>query len=72
MLFEGRNSLTILGIHMLIMGVVGIILKKFMPVGSVYYLVLFTLIVIVSNICILLFNRYTPFLVNHNAKPRES
>jgi hypothetical protein len=30
MLFEGRNSLTILGVHMLIMGVVAILLKRFM------------------------------------------
>lgn len=65
MLFEGRNSLTILGIHMLIMGVAGILLKRFVSVGGFYYLLLFTFIVIVSNICIWLFNRYVPFLVNH-------
>lgn len=65
MLFEGRNSLTILGIHMLIMGVVAILLKRFMQVGGLYYAALFIMIVIVSNICIVLFNRYVPFLVNH-------
>ena len=65
MLFEGRNSLTILGIHMLIMGVAGILLKRLMPVGGFFYLILFVFIVIASNICILLFNRFVPFLVNH-------
>lgn len=65
MVFEGRNSLTILGVHMLVMGVVAILLKKFLLRGGAYYLLLFVIIVVLSNICILLFNRYVPFLVNH-------
>lgn len=64
-IFEGINSGTILGTHMLAMGVVGILLKHFMPVGALYYVFQFVLIVIVCNICIALFNRYVPFLVNH-------
>lgn len=65
MLFEGRNSLTILGVHMLIMGVVAILLKRFMAVDNVYYFLLFLAIVSISNVCVVLFNRYVPFLVNH-------
>lgn len=65
MLFEGRNSLTILGVHMLIMGVVAILLKRFMAVDNVYYFLLFLAIVAISNVCVVLFNRYIPFLVNH-------
>lgn len=65
MLFEGRNSLTILGVHMLIMGVVAILMKRLMPVGGLYYTFLFLIIVVISNLCVLFFNRYVPFLVNH-------
>lgn len=65
MLFEGRNSLTILGVHMLIMGVVAILLKRFMAVDNIYYFLLFLAIVAISNVCVVLFNRYVPFLVNH-------
>lgn len=68
MVFEGRNSLTILGVHMLVMGVMAILLKKIMPMGWSYYLILFVVIVVLSNICILLFNRYVPFLVNHKTE----
>lgn len=68
MVFEGRNSLTILGVHMLVMGVMAILLKKIMPMGWSYYLILFVIIVVLSNICILLFNRYVPFLVNHKTE----
>lgn len=64
-LFEGSNSLTILGTHMLVMGVAAIFVKRFMTVGTVYYIVLFMIIVAASNVCIMLFNRYVPFLVNH-------
>lgn len=64
-LFEGRNSITILGVHLLIMGVVSILLKRFMPIGVLYYLALFVIIVAGCNLCIILFNRYVPFLVNH-------
>lgn len=66
MLFQGRNSLTILGVHMLIMGVVAILLKRLMPIGWIYYTLQFITIVGISNICVVLFNRYVPFLVNHN------
>lgn len=65
MIFEGQNSLTILGVHMLVMGVTSIILKRFMSIGTLYYALLFLIIVVVSNLCILLFNRYVPFLVNY-------
>ncbi len=65
LLFEGRNSLTILGVHMLIMGVAAIILKRFMAAGVIYDIFLFLIIVAFSNLCVILFNRYVPFLVNH-------
>ena len=65
MLFEGRNSLTILGVHMLIMGVVALLLTRLIPAGCLYYTILFSIIVVISNICVVLFNRYVPFLVNH-------
>lgn len=67
MAFEGRNSLTILGVHMLIMGMASVLLKHFIPVGGLFYLLLFFIILIVCNICIVLFNRYVPFLVNHKS-----
>ena len=65
LLFEGRNSLTILGIHLLVMSVASILLKHFISGGILYHAVLLTIVLIVCNICILLFNRYLPFLVNH-------
>lgn len=65
LLFEGRNSLTILGVHMLIMGVAAILLKRFMTTGVLYDIFLFLIIVAFSNLCVILFNRYVPFLVNH-------
>lgn len=64
-LFEGRNSITILGVHLLIMGVASILLKRILPIGVLYYLALFAIIVAGCNLCIILFNRYVPFLVNH-------
>lgn len=66
MLFEGRNSLTILGVHMLFMGVAGLVMKHFIAEGVLYFFVLFLIVLVFSNISILIFNRYTPFLVNHN------
>ncbi len=66
LLFEGRNSLTILGVHMLIMGVAAILLKRFMTTGVLYDIFLFLIIVAFSNLCVILFNRYVPFLVNHH------
>ena len=71
MIFEGQNSLTILGVHMLVMGVASIILKRFMSIGTLYYALLFLIIVVVSNLCILLFNRYVPFLVNYRSTIRS-
>lgn len=65
LLFDGRNSLTILGVHMLIMGVAAILLKRFMTTGVLYDIFLFLIIVAFSNLCVILFNRYVPFLVNH-------
>ena len=65
LMFEGRNSLTILGVHMLIMGAGSLFLKMLIPISSFYYFTLFFFIVSISNICVLLFNRYVPFLVNH-------
>lgn len=65
LLFDGRNSLTILGVHMLIMGVAAILLKRFMTTGVLYDIFLFLIIVALSNLCVILFNRYVPFLVNH-------
>lgn len=63
--FEGRNSLTILGLHMLAMGVIAILLKVLLPVGLLYHTLLFVLIVVVCNLFVFLFNRYVPFFVNH-------
>lgn len=63
-LFEGRNSLTILGVHLLVMSVASILLKHFIS-GVFYYMVLLAIVLIVCNVCILLFIRYIPFLVNH-------
>lgn len=65
MLFEGRNSLTILGIHMLVMAGVSLVLSRIQLQGWLYFGIQFVVVVFVSNICILLFNRYVPFLVNH-------
>lgn len=67
LLFDGINSLTILGTHLLVMVTAAIFVKRFMTVGTVYYIVLFMIIVAASNVCILLFNRYVPFLVNHKS-----
>ncbi len=64
-LFEGKNSLTILGIHMLVQGIVGAILKQLFSSGTFYYILLFIIEVILCNVCIVLFNEYVPFLVNH-------
>ena len=66
-LFEGSNSLTILGTHMLVRAIAELFVKRFMTVGSFYYIVLFMIIVAASNVCILLFNRYVPYLVNHKS-----
>ena len=64
-LYEGKNSLTILGIHMLFQIVLGLALKMVLPVGTYYYLLLFVLELIGCNIGVWIFNRYVPFLVNH-------
>lgn len=64
--YEGRNSLTILGIHMLAIALVSKILVKIVAKASVvYYVALFVAVVLVCNVCVWLFNRYVPFLVNH-------
>ena len=65
MLFEGRNSLTILGVHMLFMAGVSLVLNRIVPHGWIFFIIQFVVVVFVSNICIFLFNRYVPFLVNH-------
>ena len=69
-LFEGRNSLTILGVHLLVMGVVSLFLKRTIPIGVIYYTVQFFIVLAVCNICIVMFNRYVPFLVNHKNRYR--
>ena len=66
LLFEGKNSLTILGVHMLAQSFVGVILKRFMTVEFGYFIVLFLVELAICNLCVLLFNRYVPFLVNHH------
>lgn len=68
LLFEGQNSITILGVHLLVMGVAAIPLKRFLVEGWLYYTLMFLIIVVASNACILLFNRFVPFLVNHPPK----
>lgn len=68
LLFEGRNSITILGVHLIVMSVASNLLKDYLSNKSLYYLVLFVIVFIVSNICILLFNKYIPFFVNGKKK----
>ena len=63
--FEGRNSMTILGVHLLAKSVVIVLLERFMVKNGLFYLALFFIIAIISNICIFLFNRFVPSLVNH-------
>ena len=64
-LFEGSNSLTILGIHLIVMSVATILLRMILQEGIMYYILMFLVIIIVCNICIMLFNSYVPYLVNH-------
>ena len=66
--FEGMNSLTILGVHMLAIPFGKIFLAKLNISGSMYFVLLFLFVTIVSNICVLLFNRYLPFFVNKPSK----
>lgn len=61
--YEGENSLTILGTHLLAMSVVLIFLRH-VPLGLAYYPVLFVLICAICNVCIILFNKYIPFFIN--------
>lgn len=71
-LFEGRNSLTILGVHLLVMGLAMLLLNRFLSVGTFYYLMLFIIIVAACNLCIVVFNCYIPFFVNHKRKKQEN
>jgi len=66
-LFEGRNSITILGVHLLAMGIITILMKQDCIVNNLilYYIMSFFVIVLICNVCIFLFNRYLPFFVNH-------
>ena len=64
-LFEGRNSLTILGTHLVAMGGVKIMLNRFLAESISYWVMMFIFIVIVSNLTVVTFNRYVPYLVNH-------
>lgn len=63
--YEGKNSLTILGIHMLAIPVVSAVLGHFLKEGTNFYILLFVFVLLICNICVWLFNRYVPFLVNH-------
>lgn len=67
LLFEGQNSLTILGTHLLVMSVNAVILGRFLPENVLYYVLQVLIIIVACNICILLFNRFVPFLVNHKS-----
>ncbi len=40
------------------------VLTRFMDEGIIYYIILFIVILVVCNICVFFFNKYTPFLVN--------
>lgn len=64
--FEGRNSMTILGVHMLIIPIEKMLLDRIHINGIVYYSILLFFVVVISNLAVWLFNRYVPFLVNHS------
>lgn len=70
LLFEGKNSLTILGVHLLFQMVMGSFLMIVFPLGPAYWMSLFILLVIGCNASVMLFNRYVPFLVNQQNKTR--
>jgi len=63
-LFEGVNSLTILGIHAVVQTALFMFLKVFLQPSVCFYVVAFILELIVVNICVIGFNRYVPYLVN--------
>ncbi len=62
--FYGRNSLTVLGVHLLGMGACTAILPRFLTPGFLYYSVMFFLILVFCTFCICIFNRFCPVLVN--------
>lgn len=62
--FFGSNSLTVLGTHLIAMSIVKRILQLFMKEGPQYYVILFAVVVMSCTICIFIFNKYLPRLVN--------
>lgn len=63
--FEGRDSMTILGV-LLIIPIEKMLLDRIHINGIVYYSILLFFVVVISNLAVWLFNRYVPFLVNHS------
>lgn len=66
LIYQGQNSLTILGTHLIAIGTFGIIMDKLCIKGLAFYLLLFIVVLLFSNLCVVIFNKYVPFMVNHN------
>ncbi len=66
--FEGRNSLTILGTHMLIMKIVNVTSSRLFIPEFFMIILKFIFIVFLCNCCILFFNKYLPFCVNYKKR----
>lgn len=66
--FEGRNSLTILGTHMIAMKLVHPVLERIIQDATILYFTKFIIVLLFCNCCILIFNKYIPFLVNHKVQ----
>ena len=63
-IFWGRNSITVLGIHILAMNACKVVLTHIMASSFLYYFIMFILIMTICTICIKIFNRCCPVLVN--------
>ena len=62
--FYGRNSLTVLGVHVLGLSACKVILSHFLTPGLLYYIIMFILTIAFCTICIYVFKRFCPVLVN--------
>ena len=61
LLYEGKNSLTILGVHLLILRAFTLFANRFNL--DIHYALLFIFVCITCNVFIWLLNKYVPFLV---------
>lgn len=66
-LFEGKNSLTILGIHMLGVTFGKVALGHLSVNGFMYYGLLLLFVFVFSNLGVIIINRFLPFLVNKHS-----